>query len=185
MDKTAANFRFGPYEFRPRTRELYKHGVKIRLRPQPLRVLEVLLEHASEPVSREELRQQLWPADTFVDFEHGLNTAVKELRAVLSDSADQPRYIETLPKLGYRIIVPVDVERAPTSSLEVQSSSPLIETDLDQPATAPVAKSEVASEESGREQPTPNLATVLSPHHANTGRVGPWVTGLGIVLVLA
>ena len=102
MDTPAAIFRFGPYELRPRTRELYKHGVKIRLRPQPFRVLQILLEHAGEPVSREELRAQLWPSDTFVDFEHGLNTSIRELRSALSESADEPRYIETLPKLGYR-----------------------------------------------------------------------------------
>ena len=113
MDTPAAIFRFGPYELRPRTRELYKHGVKIRLRPQPLRVLQILVERAGEPVSRDELRAQLWPSDTFVDFEHGLNTSVKELRAVLSDSADQPRYIETLPRLGYRMIVAVEVEGPP------------------------------------------------------------------------
>src|SRR5260370_34912149 len=111
MQSPAAIYRFGPYELRPRTHELFKHGVRIRLRPQPFQVLQVLLEHGDEPVSREELRQELWPSDTFVDFEHGLNTAVNDLRALLGDSADEPRYIETLPRLGYRFLA--DVRQVP------------------------------------------------------------------------
>jgi TolB-like protein/DNA-binding winged helix-turn-helix (wHTH) protein/Tfp pilus assembly protein PilF len=113
MDKSAVIFRFGPFELRPRGRELYKHGVKVRLRPQPFQVLHILLEHPGEVVTREELHKQLWPSDTFVDFEHGLNTSVKELRGVLGDSATEPRYIETLPRLGYRLMVPVDVDAPP------------------------------------------------------------------------
>lgn len=115
MSSPAVIFRFGPYELRTRARELYKHGVKLRLRPQPFQVLQILLERAGDVVTREELHQQLWPSDTFVDFEHGLNTSVKELRGVLGDSATEPRYIETLPRLGYRIIVPVDVVAPPLS----------------------------------------------------------------------
>ncbi|HKV24022.1 MAG TPA: tetratricopeptide repeat protein [Candidatus Acidoferrum sp.] len=93
---------FGPYELRRDSRELFKYGRKLKLRPQPFQVLTVLLDHPGEVVNRDLLHQRLWPADTFVDFEHGLNTAIKELRAVLDDSAAEPRYIETLPKLGYR-----------------------------------------------------------------------------------
>ena len=119
MDKSGAVFRFGPYELRPLARELYKHGVKVRLRPQPFQVLHVLVEHPGEVVTREELRKQLWPSDTFVDFEHGLNTSVKELRGVLGDSATEPRYVETLPRLGYRIIVPVEVAAPPPVKLTV------------------------------------------------------------------
>ena len=81
------HYRFGPYEIRTRTRELYKYGTKLKLRPQPFQVLRVLVEHAGEVVTREELRKMLWPAETFVDFEHGLNTSIKELRQILSDSA--------------------------------------------------------------------------------------------------
>ncbi len=105
--------RFGPYELRSRTRELYKQGTRLKLRPQPFQVLQVLVEHAGDVVTREELRELLWSAETFVDFEHGLNTSIKELRGVLSDSASEPRYIETLPRLGYRIMVPVDVSESP------------------------------------------------------------------------
>jgi TolB-like protein/DNA-binding winged helix-turn-helix (wHTH) protein/Tfp pilus assembly protein PilF len=128
MNSPAVIFRFGPYELRSRARELYKHGVKLRLRPQPFQVLQILLEHAGDVVTREELRQQLWSSDTFVDFEHGLNTSVKELRGVLGDSATEPRYIETLPRLGYRIIVTVDVVAAPPLSQAVtQPQTPAAE----------------------------------------------------------
>jgi DNA-binding winged helix-turn-helix (wHTH) protein len=110
MPSQAAKYRFGPYELRTRTRELYKQGVKLKLRPQPLQVLEILVEHAGDVVTREGLRDRLWSKETFVDFEHGLYTAIKELRGVLSESASEPRYIETLPKLGYRMIIRVEVD---------------------------------------------------------------------------
>ncbi len=100
--------RFGPYELRLSSRELYKFGTKVKLRPQPFQVLSLLLDHPGDVVTREQLRQQLWPSDTFVDFEHSLNTAIKELRGVLNDSATESRFIETLPKLGYRFIFPVE-----------------------------------------------------------------------------
>jgi TolB-like protein/DNA-binding winged helix-turn-helix (wHTH) protein/Flp pilus assembly protein TadD len=110
MPTPANKYRFGPYELRSRTRELYKQGTKVKLRPQPFQVLKILVERAGDVVSRDELHDLLWPAETFVDFEQGLNTSIKVLRGVLSDSASEPRYIETLPKLGYRIIVPVEVD---------------------------------------------------------------------------
>jgi TolB-like protein/DNA-binding winged helix-turn-helix (wHTH) protein len=116
--------RFGPFELRPQARELYKHGIKVRLRPQPFKVLHFLLDRAGTAVTREELHQELWPSDTFVDFQHGLNTTVKELRGALGDSATEPRYIETLPRLGYRIIVSVEVEPLPTGGTAVASYSP-------------------------------------------------------------
>ena len=102
-----AIYHFGPFELRTRTRELYKSGIRVKVRPQPFQVLQALLERSGDIVSREELRGLLWSAETFVDFEHGLNTAIKELRGLLNDSAGEPRYIETLPKLGYRLVVPV------------------------------------------------------------------------------
>ena len=99
--------RFGPFEFQPDTGELRKHGLRLKLRGQPIEVLTMLLQHRGEPVTREELQRRLWPADTYVDFEHGLNAAMKRLRAALGDSADAPRFIETLAGLGYRFIAPV------------------------------------------------------------------------------
>lgn len=107
MPVPASLYRFGPFELHPRTRELYRAGIRLKVRPQPFQVLTMLVERQGDVVTREELRQQLWSTETFVDFEHGLNTAIKELRSILCDSASEPRYIETLPKLGYRIIAPV------------------------------------------------------------------------------
>lgn len=98
---------FGAYEFNPYSRELRKEGMRVRLEGQPLAILEVLLERPGELFTREELQKRLWPEDTFVDFEHSLNAAVKRLRAALNDSADQPRYIETLARRGYRFSAPV------------------------------------------------------------------------------
>jgi eukaryotic-like serine/threonine-protein kinase len=100
--------RFGPYEVDLRSGELYKHGIRLKLQDQPFQVLAILLEHAGEVVTREDFHQKLWPADTFVDFDTGLNSAIKKLRDVLSDSADEPRYIETLPRRGYRFIATVE-----------------------------------------------------------------------------
>jgi len=91
-----------------RAGELRKHGVRIRLQVQPFQILGMLLERPGEAVTREELRQALWPADTFVDFDHGLNNAINRLRETLGDSAESPRFVETLPRRGYRFIAPVE-----------------------------------------------------------------------------
>src|SRR5215813_6551463 len=97
--------RFGLFEVDQRAREVRKNGVKVKLQDQPFRVLITLLRHAGDVVTREELRQELWPSDTFVDFEHGLNAAVKRLRDALDDSVENPRFIETLPRHGYRFVL--------------------------------------------------------------------------------
>src|SRR5690242_16849786 len=96
--------RFGMFELDQRTGELRKAGLRLGLQDQPLQVLTLLLERPGGLVTREELKERLWPADTFVDFEQGLNAAVKRLRYVLGDSAVTPRFIETLPRRGYRFI---------------------------------------------------------------------------------
>src|SRR5215467_3898881 len=100
--------RFGVFELDLRSRELRKQGVRVKLQEQPFQLLEVLLERPGDVVTREELRQRIWSSDTFVDFEGGLYNAVKKLREALSDAADTPRYIETLPRRGYRFIAPVN-----------------------------------------------------------------------------
>ena len=100
--------RFGSFQLDLRAAELCHDGTKIKLPEQPFQILTELVQHPGEVVTREELRQRLWRSDTFVDFEHGLNTAVKRLREALGDSAENPRYIETLPRHGYRLIVPVE-----------------------------------------------------------------------------
>jgi TolB-like protein/DNA-binding winged helix-turn-helix (wHTH) protein/Tfp pilus assembly protein PilF len=108
-----AIFRFGAYEVDSRTGELRKNGMRIRCQEQPIQVLVALLERSGELLTREELRQRVWPEDTFVDFDHALNTAVKKIRAALNDEADSPRYLETVPRRGYRFIAPVQADLAP------------------------------------------------------------------------
>jgi Tol biopolymer transport system component/DNA-binding winged helix-turn-helix (wHTH) protein len=100
--------RFGAFAVDLRSGELYKHGIRLKLQEQPFQVLALLLEHPGEVITREELRERLWPAETFVDFDTGLNSAVKKLRDALGDSAEEPRYIETLPRRGYRFMAPVE-----------------------------------------------------------------------------
>jgi len=99
--------RFGVFEIDPSARELRKHGVRIKLQDQPFAVLLILLEKPGQLVTREELQQRLWPADTFVEFDKGIYNAMKRLRETLGDEAETPRYIETLPRRSYRFIAPV------------------------------------------------------------------------------
>ncbi len=102
--QSQATIGFGAFEVDFAAGELRKHGIRVRLQQQPLQVLQCLLERPREVVTREELRQRIWPADTFVDFDHGLYNAIKRLREALVDSAEEPRFIETLPRRGYRFI---------------------------------------------------------------------------------
>ena len=110
--------RFDDFELDVRAGELRRHGVRVRLRGQPLQVLEILLERAGDVVTREEIQSRIWPADTFVDFDHSLHNAINRIREVLGDSAENPRYIETLPRRGYRYIGPVVDAQAPPASAE-------------------------------------------------------------------
>jgi TolB-like protein/DNA-binding winged helix-turn-helix (wHTH) protein/Tfp pilus assembly protein PilF len=111
----ANSVRFGVYEFDLRSGELRKHGIRIKLQEQPCQILSILLEHRGEMVTREELQRRLWPSDTFVDFDHSLNTAVMRLREALNDSSENPRFIETLPRRGYRFVAPVEEKSASES----------------------------------------------------------------------
>ena len=109
--------RFGVFELDPRAGELRKHGVRVRLQEQPFQVLTTLLEHPGEIVTREELQKKLWPADTFVDFDHGLNKVINKIREALSDSAESPRFVETVARRGYRFLAEVRAaDVAPASS---------------------------------------------------------------------
>ena len=99
--------RFDVYEIDPRAGELRKHGYRVPLEDRPFRALEILLQHAPEVVTREELQKKLWPADVFVDFDHGLNKAIGKVRRALNDSADDPRFVETVGRRGYRFIAPL------------------------------------------------------------------------------
>jgi DNA-binding winged helix-turn-helix (wHTH) protein len=122
--------RFGIFEVDLRTGELHKQGVKIKLQDQPFRILAMLLERPAELVTRQEISQRLWPAGTFVDFDHGLNNAINRLRGALRESADNPRFIETLPRKGYRFIAPIhwngaDPLALPSPPVPVQSRKSL------------------------------------------------------------
>ena len=124
--------RFGPFELDKQAGVLRKHGLKIKLQAQPYEVLVALLENPGSLVTREDLRRRLWPNDTFVDFEHGMNAALTRLRRALGDSAERPRYIETLAKKGYRLIA--DVERPQSATIKdpsppaapIKSQKPLL-----------------------------------------------------------
>src|SRR5215813_8032670 len=98
---------FGVLELKRRTGELRKRGIRVRLQPKPLQILCRLIETPGDIVTREELQAHLWPKDTFVDFESGVNTAVNRLRLALGDSAESARYVETVSRLGYRFIAPI------------------------------------------------------------------------------
>src|SRR3954453_22349541 len=119
--------KFGPYEADLRTGELRKHDIRLRLQEQPFQVLAMLLANPGDLVTREQLQTRLWASDTFVDFDHGLNTAINKLREVLSDSSASPKYIETLPRRGYRFVAAVEFMGAAKPS----------EKPADAPSTAP------------------------------------------------
>jgi TolB-like protein/DNA-binding winged helix-turn-helix (wHTH) protein/Tfp pilus assembly protein PilF len=121
---TAHNALFGPYAVDLRSGELRKFGIKVKMGEQPFQILRMLLERPGEMVTREELRAKLWADDTFVDFDHGLNSAVQRLRDCLSDSAEKPLWIETIPRRGYRFIAPVESQAsAPPGSNVIPAGS--------------------------------------------------------------
>jgi TolB-like protein/DNA-binding winged helix-turn-helix (wHTH) protein/Tfp pilus assembly protein PilF len=111
-DQIGGRLAFGVFEVDLQAGELRKRGLRVRLQQQPFKVLEMLLEHAGQVVSREDLQKKLWPADTFVDFDHGLNKAINKIREALGDSAESPRFVETVARRGYRFIADVRVEDA-------------------------------------------------------------------------
>jgi len=141
-------FRFGVFEADRGSGELRKSGMRVRIQEQPFQALLMLVERPGEVVSREELRQKLWPADTFVDFDHGLNTIINKLREVLGDSASSPRFIETLAKRGYRFLAAVEVvpnhggkggvvDAAPTAADQPLRNQPLSTAVLTRPEELP------------------------------------------------
>jgi cholera toxin transcriptional activator len=127
--------KFGPYDADLRTGELRKHGIRLRLQEQPFQVLAMLLSNPGELVTREQLQKRLWPGDTFVDFDHGLNTAINKLREVLSDSSATPKYIETLPRRGYRFLGAVEFKDGASAGTEVPSATPTVAAPTNQMGT--------------------------------------------------
>lgn len=133
---------FGSFEANPRSGELRKQGVRIPLQPRPFQALLLLLEHADEVVTRDELQKRLWASDTFVDFNHGLNTVIRKVRLALNDDAEKPRFIETVGRLGYRFLVPVEIQdslqqaagpSAQISNESQVSDAPIASPDLPEP----------------------------------------------------
>src|SRR6266852_4546732 len=122
MEKPGPIARFDGFDADFRTQEIRKQGVRVKLPQQSFQILQMLLERPGELVSRDELRQALWPGDTFVDFDHGVNNSIKRIRDALGDSADSPRYIETLPRLGYRFVAPVETQNLADSGTTVLGS---------------------------------------------------------------
>jgi DNA-binding winged helix-turn-helix (wHTH) protein/tetratricopeptide (TPR) repeat protein/TolB-like protein len=145
LAQSKRSYRFGLFEADIASGELLRKGTRVRLQDQPFRILTILLERAGEVVPREELRQKLWPADTYVEFDGSLKTALKRLRAALGDPADNPIFIETIPKRGYRFIAPVVIEEEPAKETAVVGSSN---------TTAPQATPEPASP-AGRQTKVP------------------------------
>jgi DNA-binding winged helix-turn-helix (wHTH) protein len=142
-DREAQLLRFSVFEVDLAAGELCKNGRRLRLQEQPFQVLAALLENAGSVVTREDLRQKIWPADTFVDFDHSLNTAVNKIRESLGDSASSPRFVETIARRGYRFIAPVDSAHASSSPSAIYSaaksapsSSSRSETSEDEPLLA-------------------------------------------------
>jgi len=143
---------FGLFELDLRAGELRKHGLRIRLQEQPFQVLVMLLEHHGEVVTREELQKRLWPADTFVDFDHGLNKAISKIREALGDSAESPRFVETVARRGYRFLAevraadttpgtsPVPATQAPASTEARDRSNLAGEPAMPKPVARPVAR---------------------------------------------
>jgi len=160
-----APLRFSSFEVNLRAGELRKHGVRIKLQDQPFQILTLLLEKPGEVVTRDELRDRLWPADTFVDFDHSLNSAVKKLRQALNDDPDVPRFIETLPRRGYRFIAPVSYGENGASAAAVPS-----------PRLAPPVA----------EQSVPELSTPIQDRNRASAHWKIWAAGaFGFILALS
>ena len=162
--------RFSVFELDVRSGELRKSGVRVSLQDQPLKLLESLLERPGELVTRDALRRRLWPGDTFVDFEQGLNAAVKRLREALGDSADSPRFVETLPRKGYRFIAPVERDIAGDGAAHASTT----------PAVPSAAVPSVAPSAAGPSATGPSATPSRRPRWR---RVATAVAVLGILIV--
>lgn len=146
--------RFGIYEMSLQSGELRKGGVRIRVQQQPLKLLEILLEHPGQLVTREELRTRLWPNESFGDFDQAVNIAIAKIRGALGDSADNPRFIETLPKRGYRFIADVSFTEEPQPVRPESTSKELREEQFRAASSAPTREH--------FQRPSPRIAIMLA-----------------------
>jgi DNA-binding winged helix-turn-helix (wHTH) protein len=147
MSATHRLLKFGVFELNLDTEELRKFGIPIKLRPQPLRLLALLASHAGQVVSREEIKEQLWGEDTYVDFEHGMNKCVKQIRTALGDDVNKPVYIETVPRHGYRFLAPVVAKTVLAPPPRVKESSSGIPADLAEMIRARLAARKSAAQQ--------------------------------------
>ena len=148
MSATHRLLKFGVFELNLDTQELRKFGTTMKLRPQPFRLLALLVSHAGQVVTREEIQEQLWGEDTYVDFEHGMNKCVKQIRTALGDDVSKPVYIETVPRQGYRFLAPVVAKTVLAPAPRVKESSSGIPADL-----AEMIRTRLAARKSGAAQP--------------------------------
>ncbi len=157
---TPRRFCFGPYQADLHSGELLKHGVRVRLQSQPFLLLTMLLERPGQLVTRDEICQKLWSADTFVDFDHSLGTAINKVREVLNDSATEPRFVETLPRRGYRFIAQVtitstDSDPVPPTPTEPVTPQPIVSGAIvTEPIVAKSTTTQLADSESRRSHRT-------------------------------
>jgi cholera toxin transcriptional activator len=170
MDGNTARrlFRFGVFEADEHTGELRKQGRRLPLQGQPLQVLLLLLDHPNELVSRSEIHRRLWPNGTFVDFDHGLNTAINKIREALGDSASNPRFVETLARRGYRFIAPVEVVKG-DSPRSVGSTVDEASTQAATPGISAVQGAEARASASSEPQP-PELSASATSSAASAQR---------------
>ena len=163
---------FGVFEAIPRSGELRKHGIRIPLQRRPFQALLLLLEHANEVVTRDELQKRLWSPDTFVDFEHGLNTAIRKVRMALNDEAENPRFIETVGRTGYRFLLTVEIQEGPVEA-GIHSTPAPVETRRADLGTAPTDLHDAEE-------------TASVPNQVRTSRLGaPWGWWVSAAVVAA
>ena len=188
MSATHRLLKFGVFELNLDTQELRKFGTVIKLRPQPFRLLALLANHAGQVVTREEIQEQLWGEDTFVDFEHGMNKCVKQIRTALGDDVNKPVYIETVPRQGYRFLVPVVAKTVLAPGPRVREASSGIPADL-----AAIIRDRLAARKAGAPPPqaaaSPTLkemAVAAQPAAAPAAddRQWRWIALGALILVL-
>jgi len=188
MSATHRLLKFGVFELNLDTQELRKFGTVIKLRPQPFRLLALLASHAGQVVTREEIQEQIWGEDTYVDFEHGMNKCVKQIRTALGDDVNKPVYIETIPRQGYRFLAPVVSKTVLAPAPRVKESSSGIPADL-----AEMIRTRMAARKSGVAQPpvTPSAPPVEAAVVAEVSAASPerergwrWVALGALILVL-
>jgi DNA-binding winged helix-turn-helix (wHTH) protein len=148
LSATQQLLRFGVFELNLATEELRKGGTNVKLPPQPFRLLVLLVSHAGQVVTREEIKKQLWVDETYVDFEHGVNKCIRQIRTALNDNAEEPLYLETLPRHGYCFLAPVVTKTVPGPALKVTPSASGIQSGIPtliatQPSAPPNANAAV------------------------------------------